>query len=109
MNQVNEVILYHVSNPVFRDKIKLEGLTPQLGASYIAHYEDAHMGPVVFVSTENDYDSTWDDDRYKIVLPYAEFVRLNFQTDNEVKNGLYTSLPIEARFLILEHLGTGEG
>ncbi|WP_152184419.1 hypothetical protein [Sulfurimonas indica] len=100
--------LYHVSNPIFRKKILREGLLPKVGDSYIAHYEEKNIGPVIFVSTQNDYDSTYDDDRYLISLSDEEFKVLEFKIDNEVQNGLYTRHPIAKEKLELVHSGTGK-
>lgn len=103
-----EIRLYHVSNPVFRNQIKKEGLRPQIGASYEAHYEDNHMGPVIFVCKENNYNSTYDDDRYEIILSEEEYRALDFQIDEEVDGALYTKSPIPAKYLCLIHKGSGE-
>jgi len=84
------VVLYHVSNPAFRKNILKNGLIPKTGPSYEAHYEDRTMGDAIFVSTKNDYDSTYDDDRYKISLTEKEFSLMNFEEDEEVENALYT-------------------
>ena len=102
------VYLYHVSNPFYREKILKEGLMPQMGDSYVLHYEEKNMGPVIFVSTQNDYNSTYDDDRYLISLTDEEFEALGFETDHEVQNGLYTKYPIQKEKLSLIHKGTGK-
>ena len=100
--------LYHVSNPINRQKILLNGLIPQEGDSYLAHYDNKPVfGKVVFVCTTNTYDTTYDDDRYEISLPDEEFNKLNFKPDNDVENGLYTSNVIKPKYLKLIYKGTG--
>lgn len=103
--QTPQIVLYHVSNPLYRDSISQYGLIPQKGASYMCHYGDNHMGDVVFVSTKNNYDSTYDDDRWKITLTQEEYAYLEFNTDKEVSNGLYTKKVIPSRCLTLIHKG----
>lgn len=104
------ILLYHVSNPKFRESILDNGLLPKMGDSYLAHYENKeNMGAVIFLSRENDYDSTWDDDRYLIKLSLEEFEALEFQNDPDVKNGVYTSKPIPSANISLFYMGTGEG
>lgn len=102
------VVLYHVSNPTFRENILKNGLIPKTGPSYEAHYEDKTMGDAIFVSTENNYDSTYDDDRYEISLTEEEFRLLGFREDKEVENALYTKKPIPAKKLKLLYRGSGE-
>lgn len=102
------VLLYHVSNPAFRKNILENGLIPKTGPSYEAHYEEKTMGDAIFVSTENDYDSTYDDDRYEISFTEKEFSLMDFKKDKEVKNALYTKKPISAEKLKLLYRGSGE-
>lgn len=60
-------ILYHVSNPYFRKHILAQGLKPMVGSSYRAHFDDIDgLIPVIFLKDKNDYDSTYNDDRWAI-------------------------------------------
>lgn len=102
------VVLYHVSNPAFRKSILENGLIPKTGPSYKAHYEEKTMGDAIFVSTKNDYDSTYDDDRYEISFTEKEFSLMDFKEDREAKNALYTKKPIPAEKLKLLYRGSGE-
>ena len=103
------MILYHVSNPCNRESILAQGLLPSIGDSYLAHYDDKPtLGKVVFVCTTNTYDSTWDDDRYEINISDEEFKKLGFKSDNDVKDGLYTSNVIKPKYLKLIYKGTGK-
>ncbi len=72
-NHLVEVIpnkyVYHTSNPIFRDKISKEGLTPK-GKSESWLSDTNIDGEVIFaVNSDNKQDwwnSTYDDDIYKI-------------------------------------------
>jgi hypothetical protein len=72
-NHLVEVIpnkyVYHTSNPIFRDKISKEGLTPK-GKSESWLSDTNIDGRVIFaVNSDNKqdwWDSTYDDDIYKI-------------------------------------------
>lgn len=69
-------MLYHTSNPYFRDKIESEGLIPKVGDSYFLHWQGElfngkkvekpeDLPKYVFLSKE-PYDSTYDDDIWEI-------------------------------------------
>ncbi len=72
-NQLVEVesnrYLYHTSNPIFRDKITKEGLIPK-GKSEAWLSDTKIDGEVIFaVNSDNKedwFDSTYDDDIYRI-------------------------------------------
>lgn len=61
--------VYHTSNPIYREKIAREGLTPK-GRSETWLSDTAISGKVIFAVNTNkaDYvwDSTYDDDIYRI-------------------------------------------
>ena len=100
---------YHVSNPANRDSILKNGLIPKVGDSYRAHYENkGTLEPRVFMCTSNSYDSTYDDDRYKMVLSDKEMDMLELKKDPDVKDGYFTHKPIKNSCLILIYKGTGE-
>ena len=103
-----EIKLYHVSNPENRLSILKDGLIPSIGFSYQCQYEDGHMGPVVFVSTDNLYDSTYDDDRYEISLSKEEYENLEFQEDLEASNALFTENLISKEKIRLIYRGSGQ-
>lgn len=104
---MNSIKLFHAGNPFWREDILKNSLVPKMGDSYMCHYEE-NMGPVVFVAKDNDYDSTYDDDRYLISLTKEEFESLEFEVDKEVYNGLFTKHTIKPKYLSLIHIGTGE-
>lgn len=61
--------MYHKASPFFRQKIKREGLIPQVGDSYSAHWDDAtDLIPGVFLYDINkqEYDTTYDDDIWEV-------------------------------------------
>jgi len=101
------ITLYHVSNPVYRETIADEGLKPQIGNCYEAHYEDQckKMGPAIFLSLKNEYNSTYNDDRYEVKLSLEEFRNLDFKLDHDVDDAVYTNLPIELNKLELIYEG----
>lgn len=79
--------LYHTSNPIFREKIAKEGLTPQVGDSYYLHYSEYRpddIRPCIFLSKE-PYDSTYDDDIYEVNLSSLDKEQL--ESDPEFKDG----------------------
>ena len=104
-------ILYHVSNPRFRKQILSQGLQPKVGSSYGAHYDDNKgLTPVIFLKGTNDYDSTYNDDRWAIdtftldkSCLYADF------DDYMAKQGclVYTKV-IPPSSLHLVHKGDGQ-
>lgn len=103
------MVFYHVSCPKNRENILRNGLTPKVGDSYKAHYENRGLlEPRVFVCTSNSYDSTYDDDRYKIVLSDKEVELLNLKRDPDVKDGYFTCKQIKSSCLELIYKGTGE-
>ncbi len=80
--------LYHVSNPAFRSNIEKVGLQPQLGDSYTLHWEsewpDFETIPCVFLATNNDYDSTYDDDRYEVDTKYIDKKKLYYDISKTI-------------------------
>lgn len=62
--------VYHKAPPTLRENILKEGLKPQVGPSYSAHWEEKEeeLIPVIFAydKDKKEYDSTYDDDIYEI-------------------------------------------
>lgn len=107
--------LYHRSNPSNRKSIKKDGLVPQVGESYESFYDgtDKELEPLVFLydgqRDKKHYDSTWDDDCWKINVKYLDKSLL--KKDDGVY-GLYCySYPetIPPKALELVYKGTGDG
>lgn len=110
--------LYHKGNPSFRENILKNGLVPHIGESYELfitdpargnkHLEKEELQPMVFlydIETYGDYDSTWDDDKYRIdtSMLNKDLFRL------DVLDNCYTYsdvIPPDAIELVYE--GTGE-
>ena len=66
--------VYHTSNPIFRDRIKKEGLIPK-GKSE-TWLSDTNIGGKIIFAVNSDvkedwWDSTYDDDIYKIYQEYT--------------------------------------
>ena len=113
-NHLVEVIpnkyVYHTSNPIFRDKISKEGLTPK-GKSESWLSDTNIDGEVIFaVNSDNKqdwWDSIYDDDIYKI-----DTTNLNNKWYNDPNFGLedkriitFEKIPLNSIKLIYK--GTG--
>lgn len=107
-------VLYHTSNPKFREKIKQEGLKPQVGDEYFLHWEGEFFNdkkvtskddliPYLFLS-EKPYDSGYDDDVWEVNINNA-----SLQKDPANIEGAYvTTEKIPSENLSLIYEGTGE-
>lgn len=103
-------VLYHVSNPKFRENIMKQGLLPMVGDSYRAHYDDnENLRPVIFLKNTNDYDSTYDDDRWAIDTSELDSSCLLDDFDNHMaEQGCYVyTKPISPHSLHLIYKGSG--
>lgn len=101
--------LYHVSNPINRKSILKNGLLPKVGDSYSAHYEgENELEPVVFLSSKNDYDSTWDDDRWEIDVNQINPQKLFLDFDRGMKNCYVYTDVIPPTALKLIYKGNGK-
>lgn len=100
-------ILYHKSNPSFRDKIMKDGLKPMIGDSYALHYADgdkSKLKPAIFLCSNKDYDSTYDDDMWQI-----DASDLKFNKDEKCYDGCFIChIPIPADKIKLIYKGTGD-
>jgi hypothetical protein len=103
--------VYHSSNPMFRDKIEREGLIPQ-GRSEAWLSDTKIEGEVIFaVNSENKedwWDSTYDDDVYRIDtagLKNTWYNDPNF-TVQAKRIITFEAIPLDAIKLIYK--GTGE-
>jgi hypothetical protein len=103
----NPTIVYHHSNPIFRDSIALQGLLPMKGDSYTCHSPSEDEPPAIFGCTNQDYDSTYDDDIYRID---TSLCNNTWYKDNAVYGGdcvvTYEAIPLDAIELIYK--GTGK-
>lgn len=106
--------LYHTANPVFREKIRKEGLVPQVGDSYFLHWEGelfngkrveskADLPKYVFLSKE-PYDSTYDDDVWEVNAGGL----LNLKEDPGLPGALVCDEVIPPSELKLIYEGSGE-
>ena len=99
-------IFYHVANPYNRNSILKRGLLPMLGESQ--KYQHRLSRKRIFLSTNNNYDSTWDDDRYIIVLP--KYLMKHLKLDKEIvgKTSYYIdNIRIPRKYISLIYKGTG--
>lgn len=103
--------LYHTSNPIFRDKITKEGLIPK-GKSEAWLSDTKIDGEVIFAVNSDDkedwFDSTYDDDIYRIDTSKLEnkwYVDPNFDLEDK-RIITFDKIPVSSIELIYK--GTGE-
>lgn len=103
--------LYHTSNPIFRDNIAKEGLIPK-GKSEAWLSDTKIDGEVIFAVNSDDkedwFDSTYDDDIYRIDTSKLEnkwYVDPNFDLDDK-RIITFERIPLDSIELIYK--GTGE-
>lgn len=104
--------VYHTSNPIFRDKISQEGLVPKDKSE--AWLSDTKIdGKVIFAVNSNKdnyvWDSTYDDDIYKIdttKLNNKWYNDPNFDSDG-IHIITFDKIPLNAIKMIYK--GTGSG
>ena len=104
-------VFYHVSNPKNRKSILKNGLVPSVGDSYSAHAEgegDDDLMPVIFISGKNNYDSTWDDDRWAINGSLLDKESIFKDFDSDMENSYVYNKIIPPDALKLLHKGTGK-
>lgn len=102
-------ILFHTSNPINRVAILKKGLLPLKGLSQIIQHNISRKR--IFLNSVNDYDSTYDDDRYIINLP--KYISKKLKIDKEMKltsnNSWYLdNIRIPKRYIKIIYKGTGE-
>jgi hypothetical protein len=106
--------VYHKSNPIFREKISLEGLVPK-GKSETWLANTDIEGKVIFATNsdnQNDwFDSTYDDDIYQINTTKINnkwFLDPNFLWGDYKYKHIITFEPIPINAIKLIHKGTGK-
>ena len=100
--------LFHVSNPLNRNNILKKGLLPQKGLSQNIQYKISRKR--IFLKSTDDYDSTYDDDRYKIKLP--KFIIKKLRRDIEMiragnDSWYLNNIKIPKKYIKLIYKGTG--
>ncbi len=103
------IILFHTSNPIDRDNILKKGLLPLKGLSQVIQHNISRKR--IFLKSTNDYDSTYDDDRFIIKLP--KNISKKLKNDKEMKlvskNSWYLdNIRIPKRCIKIIYKGTGE-
>jgi hypothetical protein len=103
--------VYHTSNPIFRNKISKEGLIPK-GKSETWLSDTKIDGKVIFAVNSDDkedwWDSTYDDDIYKIDttnLNNKWYNDPNFDLDNK-RIITFENIPLNSIQMIYK--GTGD-
>jgi hypothetical protein len=102
-------IVYHTSNPIFRETIDKEGLIPKQESwgKAIGSDMNAELGDrlAIFVSNDGEhYDSTYDDDVWAIDTSKINNI---WYKDKHYTGGAYTFEPINRNVLKLIYRGTG--
>lgn len=103
-------VLYHTSNPIFRELIVKDGLIPKqeswgaaIGSDYNAELGDKK---VIFASNNGEhYDSTYDDDVWEI---HSKLIKNKWFKDQHFDSGVYTFEVIPRTAIKLIYKGTGE-
>lgn len=109
VSQVNDIKLFHTSNPYYRDKIAREGLIPKQETWGKAFNSDMNkeLGDTkaIFLREGEPYDNGYDDDIYEINIS-----KLNndFTEDKYVGSSVYTTEPIPLDAIKLIYKGTGK-
>ena len=103
---------HHKSPYLVRKEILKQGLIPQVGASYQAHWEDKdNLTPYIFLydheTIENgEYDSTYDDDIWQIDTSQLDLSHLFTDPDEDMVGCLAYDLPIPTKAIKLVYRGS---
>jgi hypothetical protein len=105
--KVGDFVL-HTANPRLREVILKNGLQPQVGDSYSLHWDgEDNLPPVIFATNDsnNAYNSTYDDDVWKIDTRIAGVEWFN---DDGIDDGkaIVTYQPISPSSIELVYKGT---
>lgn len=103
--------LFHKSSPLNRGSILHSGLLPKIGSSYLCYWEGKkNLRPLIFFYDKNvmEYDTTYDDDVYKIDVQKLDKRRISRDPDKDMHGCYCYSLQIATRCFTLVLEGTGE-
>lgn len=103
------MIVFHTSNPFYREQISKEGLIPKQetwGKAFNSDF-NKELGDTkaIFLMKNKPYDSGYDDDIYEVELTN---LKNNFFDDNCLDNSIYTTEPIPKENIKLIYKGSGE-
>jgi hypothetical protein len=102
--------VYHKSNPIFREKISIEGLIPQRGDQWLS--DTPIEGKAIFATNSDDpkewFDSTWDDDVWKINTKGLKNKWYSDPNFNLEDNHILTFEPIPVEYIELIYKGSGD-
>jgi hypothetical protein len=107
---VHPKIVYHKSNPIFRDKISEEGLKPMKGDSYSLHSPEESAIPAIFgyIGDIDYYDSTYDDDIWEIKSADDITWYIDNEVGGNIKSAVMTYDSISKDKIRLLYKGTGK-
>jgi hypothetical protein len=103
------MILYHTSNPFYRNEISKEGLIPKQETWGKSFGSDMNVelgeNKAIFLSKNTPYDNGYDDDIYKVEV---KNLKNSFTQDKYFKNGVYTLEAIPVKNIKLIYKGSGK-
>jgi hypothetical protein len=107
--------LYHKSPIGFRKSILKNGLIPNVGSSYRAHYDgvNSDLKPYIFLYNhdevkDGEYDSTYDDDIYAIDTSKLDVSHLHKDPDEYMRGCLVYDLKIPISAIKLVYRGSNK-
>ena len=105
-------LLYHKAPIAARKSIMKNGLTPSVGDSYKAHWDDREdLKPYVFLYDHNtinngEYDSTYDDDIYAVDVSQLDKKHIFRDPDKSMKGCLAYDIPIPISAIKMVYKGS---
>lgn len=110
--EVQPKLVYHKSNPIFRNLIDEQGLKVMKGDSYSCHSPEKECPPAIFgyVGDPDCYDSTYDDDIWLIDTSEIPDHRwyIDLEVSGYIQSAVVTYENIPRRAIRLIYRGTGE-
>lgn len=110
MKQSFSRYLFHKSSIANRNSIRNNGLIPQVGSSYQSHWDTKKdLKPLVFMydATVCEYDTTYDDDIYRIDIEKLDKRKITFDPDRSMIGCYVYSAVIPNNCCSIVYYGTG--
>ena len=102
--------LYHKSSITNRTSIMNRGLIPQVGLSYLCHWDSRKkLKPLIFLydAAVCEYDTTYDDDIYRIDIEILDKRRITGDPDQSMRGCYVYSAVIPNTCCKIVYNGTG--
>lgn len=103
--------MYHKSPIGNRLSIMRDGLQPKVGESYLCHWDNKEgLKPLIFLYDNSvcEYDTTYDDDVYRIEIEKLDKRMISRDPDRWMKGCYAYSVPILSDCYDIIHEGTGQ-